>query len=383
MPDASEDIRIEPVISRADLKRFIRVPYPIYADDPNWVCPLEIERMDLLRKDKNPFYLHAEGQYWIACRGGQPVGRISAQIDRLVCDVIAPDLGQFGMFECIDDQAVADALFGAAEAWLGERGVKRVRGPYSLSVNEETGLLVDGFETPPMIMMGHAKPWYERLVRDAGYGQIKELYAYYLDISRKFPDRVWRVVKIAERRSSIKIRELNMKEFDRDLEDIFSIFNEAWAENWGFVPFTPEEARHAAKSLKPFLKPHLVRLIEVDNEVAAFMITLPDVNDWIKDLNGRLLPFGWIKLLWRLARFRPTRLRVPLMGVRKKYQGGPIGGAMAFLLIDTIRVAAVKRGIIFGEFSWILEDNTAMMSIAEEVDSERYKTYRLYEKAIG
>lgn len=377
------ETRIIPVETRAELKRFIRMPTPLYAHDPNWVQPLEIERLDLLSRDKNPFFEHAEAQYWLAMQGERAVGRISAQIDRLVLEQIDPHLGQFGMFESIDDQGVADALFQTAESWLRAKGIRRMRGPYNLSVNEECGLLIDGFDMPPMIMMGHARPYYEILLRTAGCSQIKELYAYSLDVTREFPDKVRRVVKAAGRNNRLLIRGLDKKNFDRDLQAIFSIFNEAWAGNWGFVPFTDAEARHAASQMKPILKPHLVQLCEIDGEIAAFMITIPDVNDWIKDLGGRLLPLGWLKLAWRIIRFRPTRLRVPLMGVRKKYQGGAAAGAMAYLLIEHIRAAGAQKGALFGEISWILEDNLPMMAIAKQIDSQCYKTYRIYEKELG
>lgn len=377
------EIRIIAVETRADLKRFVRMPTMLYADDSNWVQPLEIERLELLSEKKNPFFEHAEAQYWIAVQGDKDVGRISAQIDRLVLENIDQHLGQFGMFESIDNQGVAIALFQAAEAWLRDKGIQRLRGPYNLSVNEECGLLVNGFDMPPMIMMGHARPYYETLIHGVGCKQIKELYAYCLDVRLEFPEKVRRVVKIAERNNRVRIRHLDKKNFDRDLESIFSIFNEAWADNWGFVPFTKAEARHAAKQMKPILKSHLVQLCEIEGEIAAFMITIPDMNDWIKDLNGKLLPFGWAKLLWRVMRFRPKRMRVPLMGVRKKYQNGPMAGAMAYIMIEHIRAAGVARGAEFGEISWILEDNLAMMSIAKQIDSQRYKTYRIYEKELG
>lgn len=377
------ETRIIRVETSADLTRFIRMPNSLYADDPNWVQPLEMERRDILSRKKNPFFQHAEAEYWLAMQGNRAVGRISAQIDRLVLEQIDEHLGQFGMFECIDDQQVADALFRTAADWLRGKGIKRMRGPYNLSVNEECGMLVEGFDMPPMIMMGHARPYYEKLVEAAGCAQIKELYAYSLDVDREFPDKVRRVVKAATRNGRIVVRGLDKKNFDRDMEAIFSIFNEAWAGNWGFVPFTEAEARHAASQMKPILKPHLVQLCEIEGEIAAFMITIPDVNDWIKDLRGKLLPLGWAKLLWRIMRFRPTRLRVPLMGVRKKYQGGAIAGAMAYLLIESIRAGGAARDATFGEISWILEDNLPMMSIAKQIDSQRYKTYRIYEKDLG
>lgn len=381
--DLTQDVRIEPVQGRAGLKRFVRAAFPIYGDDPCWVKPLMLERLDLLDAAKNPLFDHMRAAFWIAWRGDRPVGRISAQIDRLAQERIDPQLGYFGMFECIDDPAVASALFETAEGWLKAQGITRARGPFNLSVNSELGLLVDGFDTPPMLMMGHARPYYGRLVERAGYAKARDLYAYILDVRKTFPPVILRVVDIARRDPRITIRQIDLSRYDAELDTIMRLFNAAWAENWGFVPFTDAEAKHAAKSLKPLINPQFAQICEYDGEPAAFMITLPDINDWIADLDGRLLPFGWAKLLWRIKRFRPRRVRVPLMGVRPDLQRSRAGGAMAFLMIETIRAEVVARGGEWGELSWILEDNKGMNNILEQILSRIYKTYRIYEKALA
>lgn len=372
---------IRPVSGKADLKTFIRVPFPLYKDDPNWVPPLMVERLESLGP-KNPYFKHAEAQYWIAERAGKPVGRISAQTDTLVHRTIDPRLGQFGLFECENDPAAAKALFAAAEHWLKARGMTRAQGPFNLSVNEECGLLVDGFDTPPMVMMGHALPYYQKLYREAGYSKAKDMYAYGLGITEGFSRRVMRFVEMAQRNKAIEIRDIDMKHYGRDLDHFFSIFNDAWSGNWGFVPFTEAEARHAAKTMKPLVRPHLVRICFYKGEPAAFMVTLPDLNHWIRDFGGKLFPFNVFRLLWRMKMQPWERLRVPLMGVRKPLQGTIAGGGMVFLLIETIRAEAVKRGGKFGELSWILEDNTAMNKILVEIGCTIYKTYRIFEKKL-
>lgn len=377
----ADSLRIHPVSGRSELKAFIRVPFALYHDDPNWVPPLEMERMETLT-DKNPYFSHGEAKYWIAYRGSQPVGRISAQVDTLVHQAIDPKLCHIGLFECEDNQEAADVLFRAAEGWLRGKGMTRAQGPYNLSVNEECGVLVKGFDTPPMIMMGHARPYYQRLYEKAGYRKAKDLYAYGLDITRGFSEKVLRFVEMGKRNPAIHIRDIDMKNYDREIDAFFSIFNDAWSGNWGFVPFTDAEGRHAAKNMKMLIAPHRVRICYFHGEPAAFMVTLPDLNRFIRDFNGKLFPFNLVKLLWRLKTQYPERMRVPLMGVRKKLQGTLAGACMVLLLMETIREQVAGRGGKFAELSWILEDNMPMRKILEEVGCVIYKTYRIYEKAI-
>jgi hypothetical protein len=377
----AEPVRIHPVSGTKDLKAFIRVPFALYKNDPNWVPPLEMERLDTL-SDKNPYFRHGEAKYWIATRGSEPVGRISAQVDRLVLETIDPKLGHIGLFECADDFEAADALFRAAEGWLRTKGMTRAQGPFNLSVNEECGVLVKGFDTPPMIMMGHGLPYYPRLYEKAGYRKAKDMFAYGLDITKRFSDKVMRFVQMGQRNPAIAIRDIDMKHYDRELGDFFSIFNDAWSGNWGFIPFTDAEGRHAAKNMKMLVAPHRVRICHFHGEPAAFMVTLPDVNAYVRDFDGKLFPFNLFKLIWRLKTKYPERVRVPLMGVRKKLQGTIGGACMVFLLIETIREQVTGRGGTFAELSWILEDNMPMRKILEEIGCVIYKTYRIYEKPL-
>ena len=377
----TNDIRIHPVSGKDDLKAFIRVPNTLYQDDSNWIRPLEIERMDLLT-DKNPYFLRSEAQYFIAYRGDQAVGRISAQVDQLALEYVDPKMGHIGMFECEDNPATAKQLFTAAEDWLKSKGMTKSRGPFNLSVNQECGLLVDGFDTPPMIMMGHALPYYEKLYKAAGYKKAKDLFAYYLEVAKGFDEKMMRFVAMGMRNKSIEIRDANLSRYDEELMEFFSIFNDAWSENWGFIPFTDEEAHHAAKDMRPVIAAHRCRICTYKGEKVAFMITLPDTNDMIKDFKGKLFPFNILKLLWRIKTKYPKRVRVPLMGVRKHMQGTLAGACMVFMMIETIRVEVDKRGGEVGELSWILEDNDAMNKILIDIGCIRYKTYRLFDKKI-
>ncbi len=376
------DILVWPVNTKKDLKKFIRFPNDLYQDDPNYVQPLMMERLDSLQAHKNPYFDHAEVQFWLATKDDKIVGRISAQVCELVKENIDPKLGQFGMFECIDDQEVADALLVTALDWLKERGMDKVHGPYNLSVNMETGLLVDGFDTPPMIMMGHGKPYYESLLEKYGFKGVKNLYAYHGPVKDMCPPKVQKLYEMAQNNDKLVLHKMNMSKMEEELKTYFDIFNESWSDNWGFVPFTDAEGVHAAKSMKPLLNKHRCTWVEYKGEPAGFMIALPDINEYIKDLKGGENIFNLIRLGWRLLTRKPKSYRVPLMGIRKKYQGKAIGALMTVMMTETCRQNAIENGLEYGELSWILEDNKGMISILENINSVPYKTYRLYEKAI-
>lgn len=380
---APGEVTIEPVTNRRELKRFIRMPAAIYRDDPAWVPPLMLERLALLDKRRNPYFEHAEAEYWTACRNGLPVGRISAQIDRLVEEARGERIGHFGMFECIDDPDAAAALFEVAERWLAERGCTRVEGPFNLSINGEIGLLIDGFDTPPALMMGHARPWYRRLVEAQGYAKAKDVFAYELDLSRGPPERITRFVEASRRNPRFRLHEIDMRRYDEELETVIDIFNDAWSENWGFVPLTRAEARHMAQEIRPLIDPTCVQICSYQGQPSAMMVALYDLNALIADLGGRLLPFGWLRLIWRMKTRYPERFRVPLMGVRKAHQNTRQGAAMALLLIEAIRQGCVAKGARWGELSWILEDNHGMRDILDEIGCRIYKTYRIFGKMLG
>ncbi len=379
-----QHFEISPVVGKADRRAFIDLPWSIYANDPNWRAPLKMEIAELIGGPKtNPWFEHAEAAFWLARRDGRPVGRISAQIDRLVLQHMGAGTGQWGMFECVEDPEVAAALIKTAEDWLRAKNMTRALGPFSLSIWDEPGLLVQGFDLPPSVMMGHHRSYYEGFVESAGYAGVKDLFVYELPVKAGFPPAVNRIVAAAEKSTRIKMRCVDKSRFNEEAALILDILNDAWSDNWGYIPLTDHEVAHVGKKLKPLVFEDMIRICELDGEPVAFMMTLPDVNELTIDLDGRLFPFGWAKLLWRLRKLQVGRMRVPLMGVRKAHQGGRFASFMAFLMIEHIRRAAVANyGAERGEIGWILDDNGPMKSIADIIDSKITKTYRIYEKAL-
>lgn len=365
---------------KAMLGRFIRVPFHVNAGDPNWVPPLMMERREALSPKKNPLFAHAEAQLFLAVRDGRDVGRISAQIDRL-SPLTAEGIGYFGMICAEDDPEIFRTLFAAAEDWLRARGRTRILGPFNLSINEETGLLVDGFDTPPMLMMPHDPPYAMRRVEELGYAKAKDVLAYHYDIRHEFPPAVRKRLEKPLPPGTV-LRRLDMSRYKQEIAALTGIFNDAWAGNWGFVPLTEADTDHLAASIRPLIDKNLVWFVEIDGEPAAFMVTLPNLNEAIRDLNGSLLPLGWAKLVWRLKVKGLKTGRVPLMGVKRKYAKGLSGGMLSWLLIDACRRECLKRGMEFFELSWVLEDNVPMRRIAESIIASPYKTYRIYGKTL-
>ena len=375
-------LTITAVETAGDREAFIRVPWPIYRDDPAWVPPLLMERRDHLNPKKNPFFQNAEARFWLALRDGRPVGRISAQVNRAHLARHNDATGHFGLLEAEDRAETFQALLRTAEDWLRGQGMTRAAGPFSLSINEESGLLVDGFESPPSLMMGHARPYYAARLEDLGYRKFKDLICYHYDARRDLPPAAAHLLRKTLRAENLTIRPLDMANYERDLGVIRDIFNDAWSENWGFLPMSDADLRHLAKELKPIVRPQSIAIAELDGAPVAMAIGLPNVNEAIADLNGRLLPFGWAKLLWRLKVKTTRTARVPLMGVRKAYHGSMLGAALALSVIDAIRRAQKALGVESGELSWILEDNLPMRRMIEELGGEPYKTYRVFAREL-
>jgi hypothetical protein len=385
-------IRIIEANTKADKKRFVDIQFALNTDDPAWVPPLKMDALELLTPGKNPWYEHGHNQLFIATRDGQDVGRISAHIDHLWLDMPAEqgggrDIGNWGLFEATD-QEVANALIARAEEWLRKEGMAKAVGPISISIWDEPGLLIQGHDHSPTVMMGHHSPKYEAWIEAAGYGKIKDLHTYELDISKQFPSIVQRIVASGERNPRITIRKVNKKNFAAEAALILSILNDAWSDNWGFLPITDSEINYVGKKLKPIVFNELIRIAEVDGEPVAFMMTWPDLNEMQKDLKGNLFPFGVVKLLWRLNggfSGKPTvrTMRVPLMGVKKKLQTTRLASQLAFMMIEYIRRDSVALfGASRGEIGWILEDNQGMVSIAEAIDSHINRVYRIYSKGL-
>lgn len=372
-------IEIIPVATAADLDRFIKLPTRLHANDPFYVPQLVNERRDVLSAKKNPYFAHAEVQLWLARRGDRDVGRISAQIDTLVKE---PGLGHFGWIAAEDDPELFAALFSTAEQWLRERGRTRVQGPFNLSINEETGLLVDGFEAPPMLMMGHDHRYVGVRVEEQGYAKAKDLIAYLYDMDHDLPRAARRMVD-RRKPTGMIVRTLDMRRYRDEVRGMMAVFNDAWSDNWGFVPFTDAEVDHMAKSMRPLLDPKLAAIIEMNGKMVGFGLTLPNLNEAIADLDGRLLPFNWAKLLWRLKVRGLQTGRTLLMGINRSFAAsGFAGGIAPFLIIDKMRQRAQQIGLRKVELSWILENNLPMCRINESLGGAPYKTYRVYEKQL-
>jgi len=328
----------------------------------------------------NPFFAHADVQFWLAVRNGRDVGRISAQIDRLNPQT-AEGVGNFGMIAAEDDAEVFAALFRTAEAWLRERGCKTALGPVNLSTNEEVGLLVEGAENPPMFMMSHDARHTPGRIEGEGYAKAKDIYAYVCSVADDLPAPILRRVRKPPP-EGVVLRMLEMKRLDEEVRTLTDILNDAWAGNWGFTPTTEAETKALADTLKLVLDPRLTWFAEIDGEAAGFIVLLPNINEAIRDLGGRLFPFGWAKLIWRLKIKGVKTGRVPLMGVKRKFASTLRGQLLPFQLIDATAQAARRLGYERYELSWVLEDNVPMRRICDAGGAKVYKTYRLYEKAL-
>ena len=359
--------------------RFIEFPHRIYHDDPAWVPPLVLERKQFL-SPHNPYFEHSRYQAWIAFRNGDPVGRISAQIDDLHLERYQDATGFYGMLEAEDDPAVFEALFGKAESWLRQHGIRRVRGPFNLSINHECGMLVEGFKTPPMVMMGHARPYYEARIQEQGYQGEVDLLAYLAPTDFTFSEAMQRIISRFE--DTIRVRSFDFAKLDEELAILKDIYEDAWSTNWGFLPFTAKELQHLGRDLKQFVPEEFVAIAELDGQPVAMIVVFPNLYEAIRDLKGRLWPLGWLKLLWRLKTRALTTLRVPLMGVRRCYHESRTGAALALSLIGHVQKVALKRAYERVEMSWILEDNRGMRNMIESIGGTAYKRYRIFQKSL-
>ena len=373
-------LEIREVTGRKALNTFIRVPWRIYKDDPNWVPPLLAERRDAL-SPKHPYFKHALWRAWVAYRNGEPVGRISAQIDDLHLKQYDTKTGFFGLIEAPDDDEVFSALFQAAEAWLRSQGISNLIGPFNLSINQDLGVLVEGFDSPPYVMTGHAPAYYGPAIERCGYRPAQDLLAYGLDGGTLAIPRVMQAL-IDRSGDRIKVRSLGSRSNEDELYSMRDIFNDAWENNWNFTPFTAEEFNLVGKEILLAAPKDFIQIAEVDGEDAAFIVLLPNINEAIADLDGRLLPFGWAKLFWRLKVEFPKSARVALMGVRQKYQNTRFGPALAYMIINAVMEAGKAKGLERVEMSWILEHNHGVRNIIESVGGQITKRYRMYEKEL-
>jgi hypothetical protein len=374
----SVEIREIPIGGK--LKDFLNVVDPIYRDDPNYVRPLNFEVGQRLSK-KNPFFEHGEGTAFVAYRLGWPVGRITAQIDKSHLERYKDDVGFFGFLDTVDDPEVAKALIDAASDWLKDRGMKRIRGPLSLNINEEMGCLIDGFDTPPMIMMPHHRPYQGGLIEKAGLEKLKDVYAWRYtigDVSKRAQRAHDDVAKIQE----LKLRNVDKKHIERDVRIIMDVFNDAWSDNWGFVPLSEAELSKMAEDMKLILVPELTYIAEIDGEAIAVALALPNLNEMTQDFGGRLTPVNVGKLLYRLKVKGPTTARLVILGIRRKLRGVKKYAGLSTFLYTKMHRAAERVGVRWGELSWTLEDNAPVNVGIKLMGGKIYKTYRLYEKEL-
>ncbi|SFQ15006.1 hypothetical protein SAMN05216419_10771 [Nitrosomonas cryotolerans] len=378
-PPISTTVIVRPVMSYRDMSTFIDVPWHIYINDPVWVPPLRLERRFHFSRF-NPFFKHGEWQAWIAYRENQPVGRIGAHIDSLHRERYGEDTGHFNLLECVDDTEVFSALMLHAEIWLAARHTRYITGPFNFSINQECGILVDGFDTPPVVMMPHSPQWYSRLLEEQGYQAVKDLLAYWVRVDFDTPHVMQALIQKFSKQ--VRLRPLQRNKFNQEIEMIRDIFNDAWSDNWGFVPFTQTEFAELGNSLRLLVPNDFIQIAEVDGIPAAFMIVLPNLNEIFSELNGNLFPFGWAKLINKIRNKKIHTARIPLMGVRKQFHNTPLGMALAFMVIDAPRQAGLSRGIKEVEMSWILESNKAMRGILSSIGSKQYKRYRIYGKTL-
>lgn len=377
------DLTIDEAIGAPGRRRFIRAAKPAYAGDANYVAPLEFEVAARLDPRSNPGLAGADCALFVASEGGRDVGRISAVVNPLHLQRWNDGAAHFGFLEAIDDARVFSALLGAAENWARARGMKKVAGPFSWSVNEEMGLLISGFDSPPYIMMPHGRPWYQRHVEAAGYQKAIDVHALRYIPRRAFiPEKRMKFIERALSNPKVSVRLLDPKHFDRDIKTVVEIYKDAWSDNWGFVPMTEAQADHMAKELRPVIERHNVVFCEFEGEPAAFGLVLPNVYEAIRDFDGKLLPFNWARLIYRMKVKGLTQARMPLMGVRKKFHGKPLGAAFAYKIIDMVNGANMDHGVTESELSWILESNPDMLNMLLDMGGEIYKTYRIYEKAL-
>lgn len=370
----------EEVNDARTLSAFIQLPGNLHKQDPRWIEPLHMERREHL-SEKNPASDHIVWQAWIARRGQAVVGRVTAQVDALHRERHGVATGHFGMLDAIDDPEVFGALISTAEGWLKERGAHIITGPFGLNINQESGILVDGFDTPPCALMTHNPPYYGERLQSLGYRPVIDLLAYWMQTGElNFPAPLKKMMD--RERGRVRIRTLDRSKFEQEMQTLREIFNDAWANNWGYVPFTKKEFADMGAQLKLLVPDDLIYIAEVDNEPCAFIVAMPNINEAIAPLNGRLLPFGWLRLLWKLKVTGTRTARVPLMGVKQHYQFSRLGPVLALLLIEALKAPFARRKIDALEMSWILETNTGMRTILERIGAHAYKRYRLYEKHI-
>lgn len=385
MTAARGAVTVTPVEGKAMWRAFHTLPHSLYKDDPSWVAPLLLERGMHFDPKHNPFFQHAKVAFWLATRDGVPVGRITAQIDSLHLERYNDATGHFGFIEAIDDREVFAALLQTAESWLKAQGMTRCVGPVSFSLWDQPGLLVDGFDTPPCVLMAHALPYYQGHITALGYGGVEDLIAYDYKNDLTIPPMMARIIRRAKEQQIFQLRHIRMdkKNFKAEIAMLLDLVNDAWSNNWGFVPMTQAEIDDMATVFKVLLRPEAVVIAEFEGEPVGFALTLPNLYEAIRDFKGRLFPFGIFKLIWRLKVAGTRSGRMAMMGFRQKWQNSRVGAGLALMIIEESARNQAARGVGRVELSWILESNERMKHMLELVGGTVYKRYRIYEKALS
>ena len=379
-------LEIRPVESKKELEAFLHVPWTLgMKSDPNWVPPLLDDYRRSLNPKKSPFLKHGEVKCFLALQDGQPVGRISAQIDTDFDKQWPQEKGVafFGFFDSKDDPAVARALFDAAAAWARGKGRTTIRGPFTLDSKGEVGVLVEGFDTPPRIGMPHNRPYLGPLIESAGLAKAKDFYAWWYT-SGHIDERTRKIAERTLQLPNVRVRPMDLSHFRREVDIVRDIFNSAWSQNWGFTPFTSDELEIIATEYKMFVDTEIALVAEVDGKPAAMCFAIPDVNEMVKDFDGELTknPLNVVKLLWRLRFRRPHHARLLLLGVKEEYRASHRYGTLAAVLYVEVARRGAARGYVGGELSWTLEDNVMINRGIERMGARKYKTYRVYERSI-
>jgi hypothetical protein len=360
---------------------FLDVVNVIYKNDPAYIRPLDLEVRDRLNPKKNPFFEHGEGTSFVAYKTGRCVGRVTAQIDRGHLERHNDSTGFFGFFDTIDDQEIANALLLRAAEWLKARGVKNIRGPLSLSLNEESGCLVDGFDSPPFVSMPHHLPYQAKLIENSGFKKAKDLFAWRYEVG-DMNTRVRRAAEEIHALPEISVREFSVKHIERDTKICVDIFNDGWHDNWGFVPLTEKEAQKLAADFKLVLMPEITQIVSIDGEPAAFAIALPNINEFLPGLNGKAFPLGLAKVLYGLKVRGAKSGRLALLGIRRKLRGVRKYAGLSMSMYAAMNDGGRRIGMTWGELSWTLEDNGPVNVAIKALGAKKYKTYRIYEKAL-
>jgi GNAT superfamily N-acetyltransferase len=375
---ARRALEIRPIASKRDLNTFIKLPWRLYRNEPNWVPPLLFDRKRFFDRERNPFFKHAEVEFFVAWRGDEPVGRITAHIDRHFKEFQHHEWGMFGFFECENDPEVAAALLSTAEEWLRARGRDRMVGPMNFTTNDECGILIDGYDLMPTVLTDWHHPYYPGLLEGAGLTKAMDLYMWSLAVADRgsVHPAIWRVAAEVESKYGIKVRNMRKKDMEAEIGRFLEVYNAAWEQNWGFTPLTEEEVRHYAKDLKPVLDENWAFIAEKDGEPVAAGLTLPDYNQVLIHLNGRLLPFGWAKALWYKRKI--DRVRVFALGAKPEWQHTGVAAKLYELHYDAAERLPQKSG----ETGWTLETNKRINRAMERMGGKIVRTYRVYEKLL-